>query len=73
MVGTGAEMTDVTGKALLSEALVEGHLDASKQLAGAIDNLDCQQKCEELTPQMIGSPSNAFPSQFKELDADFPC
>jgi hypothetical protein len=66
MVGTGAEMTDVTGKALLSEALVEGHLDASK-------HLDCQQKCEEFTPQMIGSPSNAFPSQFKELDADFPC
>jgi hypothetical protein len=63
-----SELTDVTAKVVIYEALIEGRLQASKHLAGSVHDLHFEPKYEESRPHTIWSPSSAFTSAFKELD-----
>ena len=61
-------MTDVTSKAVIYEAFVEGRLAAPKHLARTVHDLYFEPKYEEFRPRTIWSLSNALPSAFKELE-----
>ena len=63
-----SELTDVTPKVVVSEAFVEGKLEAPKHLARTVHDLYFEPKYEEFEPRTIWSLSNAFTSVFKELD-----
>jgi hypothetical protein len=63
-----SELTDVTAKAVIYEAFVEGRLEAPKHLARSVHDLYFEPKYEEFRPRTIWSLSNAFTSAFKELD-----
>ena len=62
------ELTDVTAKAVIYEAFVEGRFEAPKHLARTVHDLYFEPKYEEFRPRTIWSLSNAFTSAFKELD-----
>ena len=63
-----SELTDVTAKVVIYEALVEGRLEAPKQFARAVHDLYFEPKYEEFRSRTIWSLSNAFTSAFKDLD-----
>jgi len=63
-----SELTDVTAKGVISEAFVEGKLEAPKHLARTVHDLYVEPKYEEFPPRTICSLSNALTSVFKELD-----
>ena len=62
------ELTDVTAKAVIYEAFVEGRLGAPKHLARTVHDLYFEPRYEEFKPRTIWSLSNAFTSAFKELE-----
>ena len=64
----GSELTDVIAKVVISEAFVEGRLEAPKHLARTVHDLYFEPRYEEFNPRTIWSLSNAFTSAFKELD-----
>ena len=64
-----SELTDVTAKAVIYEAFVEGRLEAPKHLARTEHDLHFEPKYEEFKPRTIWSLVNAFTSVFKELDS----
>jgi hypothetical protein len=63
-----SELPDVTAKVVISEAFVEGKLEAPKHLTRTVHDLYFESKYEEFRPRTIWSLSNAFASAFKELD-----
>jgi hypothetical protein len=63
-----SELTDVTTKVVIYEALVEGRLEAPKHLARTVHDLYFEPKYDEFRPRTIWSFSNAFTSAFKDLD-----
>jgi len=63
-----SELTDVTAKMAIYEALVEGRLETPNDLARTVHDLYFEPKYEEFRPRTIWSLSNAFTSAFKELD-----
>ena len=63
-----SELTDVTAKVAIYEALVEGKLEAPKHLARTVHDFYFEPKYEEFRPRTIWSLSNAFTSAFKELE-----
>ena len=63
-----SELTDVSTKVAIYEALVEGKLEALKHLALTVHNLLFDPKREESRPRVIWSLSNAFTSAFEWLD-----
>jgi hypothetical protein len=64
-----SELTDVTAKVVIYEALVKGRLEAPKHLARSVHDLYFEPKYEEFRPRTIGSLSNAFTSAFRKLDS----
>lgn len=64
----GCELTDVTAKVVIYEAFVEGKLEAPKHLARTVHDLYFAPKYEEFQLRTIWSLSNAFTSEFKELE-----
>jgi hypothetical protein len=63
-----SELTDVTAKVVIYEALVEGRLEVLKHLARTVYDRYFEPKYDEFRPRTIWSLSNAFTSAFKELD-----
>jgi hypothetical protein len=63
-----SDLRDVTAKAVIYEAFVEGRLEAPKHLARSVHDLYLEPKYEEFRPRTIWSLSNAFTSAFKVLD-----
>jgi hypothetical protein len=62
------ELTGVTAKVVISEAFVEGKLEAPKHLARTVHDLYLELRYEEFRPRTIWSLSNSFTSTFKELE-----
>jgi hypothetical protein len=62
------ELSDVTAKVVIYEALVKGKLEAPKHLARAVHDLCFEPRYEEFRARTIWSLSNAFTSAFKELE-----
>ena len=63
-----SELTDVTVKVVIYEAIVEGRLEAPKHLARTVHDLYFEPKYEEFRPRTIWSLSNALTSAFKDLE-----
>jgi hypothetical protein len=63
-----SELIDVTAKVVISEAFVEGKLEAPKHLARTVHDLYFEPRYDEFRPRTIWSLSNAFTSAFKELE-----
>jgi hypothetical protein len=63
-----SEPTDVTAKVIIYEAIVEGRLEAPRQLARTVHDLYFEPKYEEFRSRTSSSRSNAFTSAFKDLD-----
>jgi hypothetical protein len=57
-----SELTDVTVKAVIYEAFVEGRLEAPKHLARTVHDLYFDPKYEDFRPRTIWSLANAFAS-----------
>jgi hypothetical protein len=64
-----SELTDVTAKAVIHEAFVEGKLEAPKHLARAVHELYFELKYDEYRSGTIWSLSNAVTSASKELES----
>ncbi len=63
-----SELTDITAKVVIYEALAEGRLEAPKHLARSVHDHYFEPKYEGFRARTIWSLSNAFTSAFKELD-----
>jgi hypothetical protein len=63
-----SELTDVTAKVVIYEALVEGRLEAPKHLARTVHDLYFESRYDEFRPRTIWSLLNAFTSAFKEVE-----
>ena len=63
-----SELTDVTAKVVIYEALVEGNLEVPKHPARPVHDLYFEPKYEDFKSRTIWSLSNAFTSAFKELE-----
>jgi hypothetical protein len=63
-----SELKDVTAKAIIYEAFVEGKLEAPKHLARNVHDLYFEPKYEEFRSRTIWSLSNASTSAFNELE-----
>lgn len=64
-----SELTDATARVVIYEAIVKGKLEAPKHFARTVHDLYFGPRYEEFKPRTSWSPSNAFTSAFKELDA----
>jgi hypothetical protein len=63
-----SELTDVSAKVAIYEAVVEGKLEAPKHLARTVHDLYSEPRYEEFRSRTMWSLSNAFTSALKELD-----
>jgi hypothetical protein len=61
-------LKDVTAKAVIYEAFVEGRLEAPRHLARSVHDLYFEPKYEEFRPRTIRSLSNTFTPIFEELE-----
>ena len=62
-----SELTDVTAKVVIYEALVEGKLEAPKHLARTVHDLYFAPRYDEFGPRTIWSLSNTFTSALRQL------
>lgn len=62
------ELSDVSAKMIIYEALIESELEVPKHLARRVHDYYFDPKHEEFRPQTMWSLSNAFTSAFKELE-----
>jgi hypothetical protein len=62
------QISDAQAKLILYSAFVEGRLDAPKSLLPEVHRLYFDPQYEEFSARTMWSLSNAFTSEFKELD-----
>jgi hypothetical protein len=62
------QLTDVSAKAIIYRAFIEGELDVPHHLDRRVHELYFNPQYEEFAPRTIWALSNAFTSAFKELD-----
>lgn len=63
------ELTDLTAKVVIYEALVEGKLEGPKHLVRTVHDLYFEPNHEEFRQRTIWDLSNAFTSVFRELNS----
>src|SRR5438105_8924417 len=63
-----AQLTDLSAKLIIYQALIESDLEVPKHLARPVHDFYFNPQHEEFAPRTMWALSNAFTSAFKELD-----